>query len=571
MWKKGFFKLERTEPCGQGEVQKEIDHKFSNNIDTNDIENRTKFNLNENLNRPDGIYVPGTVEGVNVIFTADTGACKTVLSKKIFHSIPFQKRPKLRKTSPLTGASGENVKLLGKANFKIKLGSLEICTDLVVADIEDECLLGIDILQGKQGGSADILLSKGIINLRGVSIPCIQINNTEVIRRVTTADHCIIPAYCEAVIDVYIERTENDDLLSSNELIIEPSEEFMTKNKVFMANCLVDIKNNVTVKARVLNPSSEDISIKQDSVVGKASSFQRVLTSIKEYENPDEMKNFSSVRRLRFNSPETIVNDEIKFDKGDNPEVPPHLSELFNNCSEDLSDEEKSKVASVLDKYQDVFSKHEFDIGLTNLVEHSIDTGDAKPVKLPPRRVPIAFADQEKKIIKQLEEHNIIRKSSSPWSAAIVVVVRKDRKIRTCIDYRRLNSLTKQDAYPLPRTQDCLDAVAGSTYFSVCDVTAAYYQIPVKSSDIPKTAFATKYGLFEFTRLPFGTVNGSATCQRLMEIVLNGLQWQTCLIYLDDVIIFGKTFDEHISRLNEVLGKIKESGLKLKPTKCQFL
>ena len=244
---------------------------------------------------------------------------------------------------------------------------------------------------------------------------------------------------------------------------------------------------------------------------------------------------------------------------------------MFDNCSNDLKTEEKLKVASLLNKFEDVFSKHEFDIGLTNLIEHSIDTGDAKPIKLPPRRVPIAFADHEKKVLKELEENKIIRKSNSPWSAAIVIVVRKDQKLRTCIDYRGLNRLTTIDAYPIPRTSDCLDAVSGSIYFSTCDLTAGYYQIPVKDSDTPKTAFATKYGLFEFTRLPFGTVNGSATCQRLMEIVLNGLQWQTCLIYLDDVIIFGRTFAEHISRLSEVLQRIKESGLKLKPTKCQFL
>lgn len=299
-----------------------------------------------------------------------------------------------------------------------------------------------------------------------------------------------------------------------------------------MAACVVDIKDNVTVKARVLNPSSEEVSIKQDTVIGKASSFLKVISSLKDMENTDEIENFSAVRRLGFSSPEISKHDMIKNVKEDNLRVvPSHLTELLHNCSEDLSTDGKGKVANLLNKFQEVFSKHEFDIGLTYLVEHSINTGDEKPVRLPPRRVPIAFAEK-KNMISQLEEQNIIRKYNSPWSAAIVIVVRKDQKICMCIDYRKINSYICPLAYPIARNQDCLDVVAGSVYFSTCDLTAGYYQIPVKESDIPKTAFATKFGLYEFTRLPFGTVNGSATCQRLMEIVLNGLQWQTCLIYL---------------------------------------
>ncbi|CAC5411489.1 unnamed protein product [Mytilus coruscus] len=241
---------------------------------------------------PDGMYVKGFIEGVDSIFTADTGACKTVLSEKIFNKIPLLQRPKLRKTSPLTGASGESVKLLGKANFNIILESLEIVAEIVVAHIENQCLLGIDIFQGQQGGPADILLSKGVINLKGVSIPCIQVKKSEIIRKVTAADHYIIPGYCEAVIDVYIERNENDGLLASKEFMIEPSE------------------NNVTVKARVLNPSSDEVSIKQDTIIGKASSFLKVLFSLKDMENADETENFSAIRRFCYSPRDCQCSDQ---------------------------------------------------------------------------------------------------------------------------------------------------------------------------------------------------------------------------------------------------------------------
>jgi hypothetical protein len=139
-----------------------------------------------------------------------------------------------------------------------------------------------------------------------------------------------------------------------------------------------------------------------------------------------------------------------------------------------------------------------------------------------------------------------IQESSSPWAAPIVLVRKKSGNIRLCVDYRKLNQQTKKDAYPLPRTQDCLDAMTGAIIFSTLDMTAGYNQVPIKNDDIPKTAFVTKHGLYEFRTMPFGLTNAPATFQRVMELALQGLQWTSCLIYLDDVIIFGSTFDEHL-------------------------
>ena len=137
--------------------------------------------------------------------------------------------------------------------------------------------------------------------------------------------------------------------------------------------------------------------------------------------------------------------------------------------------------------------------------------------------------------------------------------------------YRRLNAVTRKDAYPLPRTQECLDTVSGASQFSTFDRTAGYHQVLIRNEDISKTAFGTKYGLYEFKTMPFGLRNSPANFQRLMDLVLHGLLWQTCLIYLDAVIVYASTFDEHIRRVDDVLRRIKEAGLKLKPEKCQLL
>lgn len=126
------------------------------------------------------------------------------------------------------------------------------------------------------------------------------------------------------------------------------------------------------------------------------------------------------------------------------------------------------------------------------------------------------------------------------------------------------------DNFPIPRTRDCLDAVAGASLFSTFDVTSSYHQVPVREIDVAKTAFITKYGLYEHCTMPMGMKNSSATFQRIMETVLHGLNWLTCLIYLDDIVVFARTFQEHADRVDAVLSRIEAAGLKLKPNKCHL-
>ena len=251
--------------------------------------------------------------------------------------------------------------------------------------------------------------------------------------------------------------------------------------------------------------------------------------------------------------------------------MPDHLKGLYESACTERTDAEKDRIAQTLTDFQDTFSKNEFVLGLTNLTEHTIDVGQHPPIKQAPRRVPVAFASEEENIIKQLEDQGVIRKSTSPWASPICLVRKRSGKIRPCVDYRRLNEVTVKDAFPLPRINDCLDAIAGAKFLSTFDMTSGFHQIPIKESDIPKTAFCTKYGLYEYLTMPMGMTNSPACFQRLMEIALRGLQWHNCLIYLDDVLVFGSNFEQHMQRVEQVLSRIKAAGLKLKPEKCQLL
>ena len=176
----------------------------------------------------------------------------------------------------------------------------------------------------------------------------------------------------------------------------------------------------------------------------------------------------------------------------------------------------------MLSRFSDT-SKNDWDIGLTNLTEHEIDSCDAAPIKQRPRQVPLAFAAENKAAIDDLLKKGVVQKSTSSWASPIVFVRKKSGAVKPCVDYRKVNALVKPDGFPLPRIHDCLDAVVGMSLFSSCALTSGYFQIPLKKEDITKCAFTCKYGLFEMTRMPFGLNNSCDTFHRTMELVLQGL------------------------------------------------
>ena len=149
-------------------------------------------------------------------------------------------------------------------------------------------------------------------------------------------------------------------------------------------------------------------------------------------------------------------------------------------------------------------SMDEYDLGNAHLVEHQTETGNAAPVKLPPRTIPLAFVDEDWKELEKLKKQGVIQPLTSLWSASLVMLQKDgDGSARMCLDYCRINAVTEDVAYPISHTQDCLDAVAGSGMFSIKDITATYHLIPVAEKDTLKTAFFTKYGLYEFKTMPF--------------------------------------------------------------------
>jgi len=236
-----------------------------------------------------------------------------------------------------------------------------------------------------------------------------------------------------------------------------------------------------------------------------------------------------------------------------------------------LTEAQVLRAQQVLGKWTHVFSKGITDLGKTNIVKHKIELTDNTPFKLPYRRVPPGMYEEVKQHLKEMLETGAIKESKSPYSSNVVLVRKKDNSLRFCIDHRVLNSKTKKDAYMLPRFDDTIDTLAGSRYFSKLDLRSGYWQVEIEPEDREKTAFSVgNLGFYQAERMSFGLCNAPSTFQRLMEKFMGEMNLRECLIFIDDILIFSKTFEEHLTRLEAVFGRLEQHNLKLKPSKCEF-
>ena len=237
----------------------------------------------------------------------------------------------------------------------------------------------------------------------------------------------------------------------------------------------------------------------------------------------------------------------------------------------DGTSSQRKRLQELLTKHAAGFIKDKQDLGYTEAVHHRLRTTDSIPVAQPYRRIPPHQLQEVQEHIKGLLAQNVIVESHSPYAAPVVIVRKKDGGIRLCVDYRRLSAKTVGDAYPLPRIQESFDALVGAQFFWTLDLASGYHQIAMHSDDQHKTAFVTPMGLFEYTRMPMGLSSAPATFQRLMQSTMSDFIFQLLLVYLDDLLVYSKTFGEHLAHLDRLLQRIIDAGLKLKMDKCQFL
>jgi hypothetical protein len=204
-------------------------------------------------------------------------------------------------------------------------------------------------------------------------------------------------------------------------------------------------------------------------------------------------------------------------------------------------------------------------MGRTSLVEHSIDTADHRPIRHGLRRHPMAHLTMIDEQVNEMLRNDLVEPAASPWASNVVLVRKKDGSMRLCVDYRALNGATYKDSYPLSHIDTCLGSMDGTVWFSTLDLRSGYHNIPIKEADRDKTAFITRRGCFRYKVMPFGLTSASSVFQRLMDLVLCGLTYESCLVFLDDIIVFSRDFQTHTERLREVFNRLRGANLKLHP------
>ena len=235
--------------------------------------------------------------------------------------------------------------------------------------------------------------------------------------------------------------------------------------------------------------------------------------------------------------------------------------------SGELNTNERNMLLALLEKNKDIFT---LDLrSTTPYVKHHIDA-PGPGIKQAAYRIPHSEKETVRQYIEENLEKGIIQPSNSPWSSPILLVAKKDGSKRFCVDYRKLNAMTKKDIFPIPRVDDILDRLDNMKYFTKLDLISGYYQIEMDEESKEKTAFITEEGSFEYNVMPFGLTNAPSTFQRLMNLVLSGLNWKICLVYIDDILIFSTDFGKHLNDIQLVFNRLHNAKLKLKASKCEF-
>jgi len=210
-------------------------------------------------------------------------------------------------------------------------------------------------------------------------------------------------------------------------------------------------------------------------------------------------------------------------------------------------------------------------LGVIKATQHRIDlNAGARPVRFAPRRAGLTTREAETAEVKRQLEGDVIEPTSSEWGFPVGIVRRKDGTLRFCVDFRLLNVVPKKDSYPLPRMDECIDSLGEATIFSTLDCNAGYWQVAIAPEDREETAFVCHEGAYQYKRMPFGLTNAPATFQWALDIIPSGVKWQSCLIYLDDVIVYSKKEEEQIGHGDYVLRLLREAGVTLRMPKCRF-
>ena len=491
--------------------------------------------------RENTYYLKGRFDRNEHMMLLDTGCSHSVMPWSLYTALTEDSLSGWTE-STTSGflADGSAIRIQGMASVRFKIENTTFIHDFQIAEIDGKILLGMDFFRRHR---CVIDVHHYSITIGRQTLQCCDANGHPLIINVQSQRSVIVPPQSEKLIEGWLTRFKR----GSTEGIVEARHNIVG---LLVATSLHK-PDGPNICIRVLNATDQEIVLKEGTVIGQFVPVEEVETVIPSDSNQPAFRTLNTKK------------DE---------EFPSHLSAYLEEWGQDLNDEQKGQLRTLLATNQDVFSKHNYDVGKTTLTKHEIPVhAGTTPIKMHPYR---QSPEQEKEIerqLKQMVESGLVEPGRGAWSFPVVLAKKKSGEWRFCVDYRKLNQVTCKDAYPIPRIDESLDALGGSQWFTTLDLVSGYWQLPLTEDAKEKSAFTTRSGLWQWTVLPFGLTSAPGNFERLMETVFQGLQWETLLIYLDDVIIFSKDVETHLQRLDEVFQRLRQANLKLKPTKCSLL
>lgn len=341
-----------------------------------------------------------------------------------------------------------------------------------------------------------------------------------------------VPPYTEKLVQVVV---KDNKLKESDIILFDPLPE-RKRGGLLLKRSVNSVTSNGNYFVRVANNGDSPIWLNKS-------------TKLFEVE-PLEIRNFPT-KRSKNNDREPL--SVYEFELG-------HLNFV-----------ERNKIQDLILKFSDVFARDSYELEGTDLLEHEIHLTDEKPIRLRPYKVPHAMKPILEEQVFELLESGVIRKSSSSYGFPVVLIKKNDGSFRFCVDFRKLNDVTRKDNYPLPLIHQTLDLLHGAKYFSALDLTSGFHQIPIRESDRRKTAFICDQGLYEFNRIAFGLKNSRASFERAMDTIFQDLRDDAILVYVDDILCASSDLESHLAKLEIICQRLRTHGLKIKPNKCHSL
>lgn len=481
----------------------------------------------------------------------DTGATISAISKHLLSRVAPDVTVKPASLSNIVGVCGEIHQVLGQVELKFECEGLTFKQNFYVFEhLHVSMLVGLDFMTENnmtvRFGKVEIGVPSGeTASVSSVNVPVTPVTSDQTSFAYTTKE-VIVPPHSEAIVPVRISGFANHSTV-----LIEPKLNLSDMSLAGGKN-LCTIENSKGMY-RLMNPTNLPVFLKANQRLAKVSLVDS--STVFDMKEPNEAHVFHLGETSQKPDHEQIVKDlGIDLD---------HM---------ELTEDQKVRLYQFLGNNRDIFAKDISELGVTNIHTHTIRTGNAPPVSSAPyRQTPKMRAELERQL-EEMKRHGIIEESNSVWHSPVVMVKKPNNEWRFCVDYRKLNAVTELMAFPIPHMTEVFDTLAESKaeIFSTLDLRSGFWQVPLDKASKSRSAFITHQGIFEFNRLAFGMVNAPMSFQSLMTKVLKNLNFKIALVYIDDLIIFSKDFDQHLHHLNLVFNNLRAANLKLNPAKCKL-